>query len=432
MPTVSICIPSYNHAAYLPAAIESALGQTYRDLEVVIVDDGSTDESLEIARAYERREPERVRVFTHAGHVNRGISETANLAREHARGSVWSGLPSDDVLHAGRVERLMAKLRRNPELDVVYSYARYVDQAGRPLPEYGLFGVDITREPHPVDLLIPGNLIAGMTILARQERFDAIGFHEEGIVYSDWELWLRVFASLRVGFVPAVLVDYRIHEANTSVGAATAAHIARQLEVIETVDRKLVLIPGFRRTRFRALLALEHAYLRFCTGELDAAKDQLSTAFEREPALSESPAPLAYFIARWEADVLHPHLTASAYTRLAARLRRAAANPTAIGLPEPVPGNFGLWLLSSRPPSEAGRSAGEWLRLVAAVQHIAAAKAHRHAGEPVRAAAQMVEALRTYPRLLAGRTPRSLFSRSLQPAAVRAIRAIHDRPGDQA
>ena len=81
MPTVSICIPSYNHAPYLPAAIESALGQTYRDLEVVIVDDGSTDDSLEIARAYERREPERVRVLTHPGHVNRGTAATANLAR---------------------------------------------------------------------------------------------------------------------------------------------------------------------------------------------------------------------------------------------------------------------------------------------------------------------------------------------------------------
>src|SRR5205823_14166180 len=99
-----------------------------------------TDDSLEIARAYARREPQRVRVLTHPGHANRGLSETGNLAYQHARGSFWSGLCSDDVLHLDRVARLMAKLRRRPELDLVYSYARYIDQGGSPLPERGLFG----------------------------------------------------------------------------------------------------------------------------------------------------------------------------------------------------------------------------------------------------------------------------------------------------
>ena len=421
MPTVSICIPSYNHAVYLPAAIDSALAQTYRDLEVVVVDDGSTDDSLEIARAYERREPERVRVFTHPGNANRGISETANLAREHARGLHWSGLPSDDVMHQDRVARLMAKLARHPDLDVVYSYARYVDTAGRPLPELGLFGVDITRESHPVDLLIPGNLIAGMTVLARRERFDPVGFHEEGLVYSDWELWLRVFASLRVGFVPAVLADYRVHEANTSVGAEISVHLARQLEVIETLERKLNAVPAFRRARFRALVALEHAYLRFCIGELDVAKDHVHAAFEREPGLRASPAPLAYFLARWEADVLHPHLRAAAYSRAAARLRRTAANGGGSGLEEPPAGNFGLWLLSTQARIGEPRASRDWLRLVAAVQLVTAAREHRRAGENARAASALVQALRTYPRLLTGRTPRSFFSRSVTPRVVRAI-----------
>jgi len=429
VPTVSICIPSYNHAAYLPAAIDSALAQTYRAIEVVVVDDGSTDDSLEIARAYERREPERVRVFTHPGHANRGISETANLAREHARGSHWSGLPSDDVMHPDRIDRLMAKLARHPELDAVYSYARYVDETGSPLPELGLFGVDITREPHPVDLLIPGNLIAGMTILARRKRFDPMGFHEEGIVYSDWELWLRVFASLRVGFVPAVLVDYRVHETNTSVGADVSVHIARHLEVIETLERKLDAVPAFRRARFRALVALEHAYLRFCIGELPAAKEHVLAAFEREPGLRESPAPLAYFLTRWEADVLHPHLPAAAYSQAAARLRRTAANAGGSGLEELPAGNFGLWLLSAQAGIGEPRASGGWLRLVAAVQYMTAAREHRRAGENARAATALVHALRTYPRLVAGRTPRSFFGRSVTPRVVRAIAVSQARLG---
>ena len=402
MPTVSICIPSYNHAPYLPAAIESALGQTYRDLEVVIVDDGSTDDSLEIARAYERREPERVRVLTHPGHVNRGTAATANLARDVSRGSLWSGLPSDDVLHADRLERLMAHLDRRPELDLVYSYARYVDAAGRPLPERGILGTDITGERHPVDLLIPGNLIPATTVLARRDGFERIGFHEDLLVYSDWELWVRVFASARVGFVPKVLVDYRVHGANASVDLEPSVHLPRSLAVVETLERKAPSIPGLSRRRARALLALERAYLEFCAGRPEAAEASLGSAFDHDPALLESPARLAYFLTRWENDVLHPWLPAASYERLAGWLRSASPVMVDAAVAARAPGNFSVWVLSALPPA-TGRAAREWMRLVAAVQYLAASQQHRRAGSPALSAMRKVQALRTYPRLLSGR-----------------------------
>jgi len=432
VPTVSVCIPSYNHAAYLPAAIESALGQTYRDLEVVIVDDGSTDDSHEIARAYERREPERVRVFTHPGNANRGISETANLARQQSRGSIWSGLPSDDVLHLDRIARLMTKLARHPELDLVYSYARVIDKAGQPLRERGLFGVDITRERHPVDHLIPGNLIPGMTVLARRDSLERVGHHEEGIVYSDWELWVRVFASLRVGFVPAVLVDYRIHGTNTSQGVDPSLQLPRHLDVVETLEAKIDTVPGMQRPRFRALLGLEHAYLDFCAGRLEVAKHHLIAAFDHEPGLRESPAPLGYFLTRWESDTLHPYLPADSYVQFGATLRRTPPHAIWALAPKHAPANFALWVLSAQPQPASERAAREWLRLVAAVQYAAAAVQCRRAGSSVRAAVLIGEALRTYPRLLSGMTPGSLLSRELQPNAVKLIELGRNRVGARA
>ena len=102
-PRVSVCIPSYNHAPYLPAAIESVLGQTFADFELVIVDDGSTDNSLEVAETYAARHPSKVRVHTHPGRLNRGISETVNLAYRLTRGEFWMGVPSDDVLHPDKL-----------------------------------------------------------------------------------------------------------------------------------------------------------------------------------------------------------------------------------------------------------------------------------------------------------------------------------------
>lgn len=110
-PKVSICVPSYNHARFLPMALESALAQTYDDFEVVVVDDGSTDDSLAVAQSYAARHPSKVRVFTHPGHRNRGISETVNLAFEKAR---WLG---DASLRSALIRslidsRLMKRLLR--------------------------------------------------------------------------------------------------------------------------------------------------------------------------------------------------------------------------------------------------------------------------------------------------------------------------------
>ena len=90
-PRVSVVLASYNHAKYLPAAIDSVLGQTFQDFEVVVVDDESTDDSLQIAEAYATRFPEKVRVFTHPGHSNKVRSATVNYSShtEPRRVLVW-------------------------------------------------------------------------------------------------------------------------------------------------------------------------------------------------------------------------------------------------------------------------------------------------------------------------------------------------------
>src|SRR3954465_4821632 len=84
-PLISVCIASYNHARFLTEALESVFRQTYPNLEIVVVDDGSSDNSLEILTELERKEP-RLKVLTHPGNVNRGISITTNKAIEHSSG----------------------------------------------------------------------------------------------------------------------------------------------------------------------------------------------------------------------------------------------------------------------------------------------------------------------------------------------------------
>src|SRR5437868_6123302 len=113
---VSITIPSYNHVRFLPATLESILAQTYKNFEVVIVDDGSRDGSLQVAQEYAARQPGLIRVLTHPGHENRGVSAAVNLAFENISGEYWMGIPSDDTMYPDKLERQVEFLDKHPEV----------------------------------------------------------------------------------------------------------------------------------------------------------------------------------------------------------------------------------------------------------------------------------------------------------------------------
>jgi hypothetical protein len=182
---------------------------------------------------------------------------------------------------------------------------------------------------------------------------------------------------------------------------------------VESLKANVAAIAALRGPRMRALLDLEHAYLRFCEDDLSGAAALVASAFAHDPSLGRDPAPLGYFLSRWECDFFHPRLTAEDYRGLGARLR-------ANGQVEPPAGNFSLWLLSALPDDFPQAARRELTRLVSAVQFVAAAQRHREARARGRALSILVDAFRTYPNLLAGRTPGSLLSHTVQPATVAA------------
>ncbi len=293
-PSVSVCIPSYNHASFLPETIESVLAQTFDDYEIVIVDDGSTDESLAVARGYESRYPDLIRVFTHPGGENRGISATVNRAFAESRGRYWSGLPSDDALLPHKLAAQVEYLERNPDAGWTYGYAACMDESGRRVP--GLLGRDITRMPDPMASLIECNPVFGMTVLARREAVEDVGPHTEGLVYSDWEWWARMLAGWKAGFIPRPLVKYRLHSYNTSVGSGREKALQRTLEVMVALRANAASIGGaLAPARTQAHLDLQAAFLLFSLGQGDKAAVWLSAAFNTDPGLG----PDAEFLAAW-------------------------------------------------------------------------------------------------------------------------------------
>lgn len=294
-PKVSIWIPSYNHARFLPATLDSILAQSYRNFEVIIVDDGSPDDSLRIAHEYAGRHPEFIRVLTHPRRENRGIAATVNLAFENSKGEYLMGIPSDDIMYPDKLERQVEFLDKHPDVGWVYSYADYIDEEGH-LHRLGLFGEDLTRTADPLESLIERNVIPGMTVLMRRETARRVGLHDDSLVYNDWEYWVRMLAQSKVAFIDRPLIMYRLHTNNVSIGVDIKVNKRRALEVLLSLKRKSASIgKDLLRPRTQALLDLQLTYNFFCLGETKQAEQTLASAFKTDPALQQD----ARFFSEW-------------------------------------------------------------------------------------------------------------------------------------
>jgi alpha-1,3-rhamnosyltransferase len=286
-PLVSVGIPSYNHAPYLAAAIESVLGQTLSDFELVIADDGSTDGTLDIARRYAEAHPDRVTVLTHPDGAHLGLGPTVNLCRRRLRAGYIIGLPSDDVLYPRTLEREAEFLDAHPDVGYVYGYATLVDASGRRLPDSRTLGDDITRGGRVVERLVQGNQIPAMTVMIRRECLESAGPEDESLVYGDWEFHTRAAAHWAVGFIPRPLAMHRVHATSTSLTADRETNLERALAVTRVMRERAPRVGGaLAAPRVRAALELQMAFLDFASGDESAAARRVRAAFERDPTLA--------------------------------------------------------------------------------------------------------------------------------------------------
>jgi glycosyltransferase involved in cell wall biosynthesis len=297
---------SYNHARFLPAALDSIFGQTLGDFELIAVDDGSTDESLEILHAYADRNPGMMRVLTHPGHQNLGISVTVNLATSEARGVYWCGHDSDDISYPDRLERQVAFLEARPEIGWVYGLADFIDKDGAPLHEQ--FGCDLTAVPDLVEELLVENRIASPTLLVRMECLREVGPFEPGLVYSDGEYWVRLAARYPAAFLPGAVVGYRYHDSNVSLYPPQRDTLQRSLE---SYRWSLAAIASLRRKadagdrqlgqpRKKALLDLSRAAYLLLAKDKDSASRAAAAVFRSDPSFRRDLKQLAYCLNRFK------------------------------------------------------------------------------------------------------------------------------------
>jgi hypothetical protein len=231
-PGVSVILPVHNGAAYLGQAIESILLQTHRKLELVIVDDGSTDGSGTIADDYAKADP-RVRVIHQE---NGGEAAAANAGYAAARFALMARLDHDDVALPERLALQVAFLKRHEDIAAVGGAMRLIDSDGKPTG--GKATYPLTPEAcHAALQNATVAPIANPTAMMRKAAFKKIGgYRRQFRNASDLDLWLRMDERFKLANLSDLLVDYRTHGANMTstqrFEQALHAQIARQAALL--------------------------------------------------------------------------------------------------------------------------------------------------------------------------------------------------------
>ena len=205
-PLVSVVIPCYNQAHYLGEAIASALGQGHTAIEVIVVDDGSTDGTGEVAGGYRQ-----VRCVRQA---NRGLAAARNRGLEESRGEYVVFLDADDRLAEGAIEAGVCSLESHPDCAFVSGHYSLIDAEGLPMPH---LASPCAEEDHYMALL-RGNYI-GMpaTVMYRRSVLEAVkGFDISRRACEDYELYLRIARRFQIRCHHRLVAEYRQHGGNMS------------------------------------------------------------------------------------------------------------------------------------------------------------------------------------------------------------------------
>ena len=216
-PLVSVIIPNYNYAHYLPQALDSVLAQTYPRVEIMVIDDGSTDDSENVLRGY----GDRIRSIKQQ---NQGVSAARNLGARETRGELLAFLDADDFWLPEKLERQVQRFVADPELGLVHCGVEEIHDNG----DHLLFRLEGLEGWVATDMLLFNRAVilgGGSGLVVKRSAFEALGGFDTSLSTSaDWDFFYRMAAHARVGFVPSALLKYRVHGSNMHANVRAMEH----------------------------------------------------------------------------------------------------------------------------------------------------------------------------------------------------------------
>ncbi len=268
LPTVTIITPSYNQRQFLPSALASIRGQDYAHIEHIIIDGGSTDDTLEFLASH-------AAPSTWISEPDRGQAHAINKGMAMAHGEIVGWLNCDDRYVPGAIRTVVEVFAANPDAMLIYGDAMAIDGGGR------RFGLRVNVRPCTVQSLVErGDAIVQPAAFWRRTLHDEIGPLDDSLHYMmDYEFWMRAALRRRLLYVPVCLAEERIHQAaKTSTGHLRRIH---ELYVVATRHGGRGVPREFRAEA--AALYFWEAASSWRRGQRDAARDQFRIGVSLRP-----------------------------------------------------------------------------------------------------------------------------------------------------
>jgi len=234
-PKVSVIIPTYNRGKYIKEAVDSVLSQAFQDFEIIVIDDGSTDNTREVLSLYSDK-------IEYIYQENKGISCARNTGIRCSNGEYIAFLDSDDMWLEDKLELQVRFLDKNRDVDMVYSGIYYFDEMFKINRDY--FDLVKPYSGFVLKHLFLRNFIPCVTVIVRKKCFEKIGLFDETLVFSeDYDMWMRVAMYFKIDFINKPLARFRIHKDSMT---AIVSDIKRYLDEIKVSNKILHFCPTLR------------------------------------------------------------------------------------------------------------------------------------------------------------------------------------------
>lgn len=205
---VSIIIPTYNRGGFLKQAIDSALVQTYRDIEIIVIDDGSTDNTSELVSSYGDR-------IQYIKQNRKGVSAARNLGIKNAIGEFISFLDDDDLYLPHKIETNIEYFNKYPDVALLCSGFRFIDEIGNKVMRGDVFSEKSELTLHDIAIF---TLVHTSSVIIRSDILQKTsGFREGARISEDYDLWSRILMLGKGYAIPEVLTCFRQHAGNTKL-----------------------------------------------------------------------------------------------------------------------------------------------------------------------------------------------------------------------
>jgi len=211
-PLVSVVVPSYNHEDYIEECILAIVNQTYKNIELIVIDDGSTDHSREILERLQQQYG-----FTLICQENQGVSKTMNRAISLSGGKYITGSASDDVMMPDKIEKQVGFMEENPAYDLIFGKVHLIDEKSKIIPGKVIHKPfpDPVKEI-PFELLIDNDIIPAPSMMFRKSAWEKCGGYNENTILEDFDLWLKIAYTGKIVYVNDYFACYRWHGKNVS------------------------------------------------------------------------------------------------------------------------------------------------------------------------------------------------------------------------